>query len=338
MTVPFRVEPESSKRPAQQDPFLEFESERPSASQFPQEEPWKPTALPEPAAGATVERRESAINPTVAFALAVAGLVTATVGYYQMGQVLAGRSQFGSATQATAPAAKPAPTPTTGRLEIGSDPLGASVTVDGVSRGATPLTLTEVKAGRHDIVISRGASVVKRAVDIAAGGTSNVTAVMTAPPPPAAPPAAQGSDAAAAGTVATGWVTLDSPIEFQVFEQGKARGTTRSGRIQFSAGPHQLELVNAALEIRQPLSASVVTGRSTSLHVPLPNGLLSVNALPWAEVFVDGTAVGTTPLANLSLPVGPHQVVVKHPTLGERQESVVVKAVTPARLGLNLNR
>jgi hypothetical protein len=30
MTVPFRVDPESVRRQAAQDPFLEFESERPS--------------------------------------------------------------------------------------------------------------------------------------------------------------------------------------------------------------------------------------------------------------------------------------------------------------------
>jgi len=48
--------------------------------------------------------------------------------------------------------------------------------------------------------------------------------------------------------------------------------------------------------------------------------------------------VQETGLANLTLKVGTHSVVLRHPTLGEQQQTVVVKAVTPARLGVNLSR
>ena len=70
----------------------------------------------------------------------------------------------------------------------------------------------------------------------------------------------------------------------------------------------------------------------------MPTGYLSLNALPWAEVWVDGNAVGTTPLANLSLPIGSHEVLWRHPTLGDRRQLVIVKAKTPARAGVDFTR
>ena len=57
----------------------------------------------------------------------------------------------------------------------------------------------------------------------------------------------------------------------------------------------------------------------------MPNGRVSINAVPWAEVSIDGTPAGQTPLANLSLPIGTHEVVFKHPQFGERKQTITVK-------------
>jgi hypothetical protein len=38
----------------------------------------------------------------------------------------------------------------------------------------------------------------------------------------------------------------------------------------------------------------------------IQHALLNVNARPWANVWLDGRAVGETPLANLRVPVGEH--------------------------------
>jgi hypothetical protein len=53
---------------------------------------------------------------------------------------------------------------------------------------------------------------------------------------------------------------------------------------------------------------------------------------PWAEVWVGDQRLGETPLGNVSLPVGRHEVVFRHPQLGERRQPLVVKANTPARV------
>jgi hypothetical protein len=65
---------------------------------------------------------------------------------------------------------------------------------------------------------------------------------------------------------------------------------------------------------------------------------LSLNASPWAEVFVDGERIGETPIGNLSRPIGRHEVIFRHPQLGEHREVVVVTASGPTRLGVDLRK
>jgi hypothetical protein len=103
-------------------------------------------------------------------------------------------------------------------------------------------------------------------------------------------------------------------------------------------GRHELELVNSALQFRSPLAVTIEAGKVVTPTVAIPEGKLSVNAIPWAEVFIDGHNVGTTPLANLAVPIGTHEVVWRHPQLGERRQPVTVAAQTPARTGVNFTQ
>ena len=103
-------------------------------------------------------------------------------------------------------------------------------------------------------------------------------------------------------------------------------------------GAHRFELVNAPLEFRTTTSVQVVAGSTATAKIAIPNGLLSVNALPWAEVEIDGKPVGTTPLANISLPIGSHRVVWRHPQLGERDRTVAITATAPARVGVDFGQ
>ena len=69
-----------------------------------------------------------------------------------------------------------------------------------------------------------------------------------------------------------------------------------------------------------------------------PKGVLALNALPWAEVWIDGEKAGETPLGNLSLAVGSHDVLFHHPDLGDRRQSVVVSMKTPTRISVDLRK
>ena len=192
-----------------------------------------------------------------------------------------------------APAAAPA---AVGRLEITSDPAGARVTVDGVARGITPVSLSNVVPGNHAVSIFGADSTVTRAVTVSAGSTASVMVSLTP-----------------AGASA-GWVAFKVPFEMQLSEGGKLVGTTGTDRLMLPAGPHDLVLSNPALEFEATLSVQVAAGKTVTPTVTIPTGLLSINATPWADVLLDGQAVGTTPLANLLVPVGTHEIVFVIPS------------------------
>jgi hypothetical protein len=63
---------------------------------------------------------------------------------------------------------------------------------------------------------------------------------------------------------------------------------------------------------------------------------MAINAIPWAEVLVDNKRVGETPLSNITVPIGAHEVLFRHPELGERRMSVTVSVGEPLKVGVDL--
>ncbi len=82
----------------------------------------------------------------------------------------------------------------------------------------------------------------------------------------------------------------------------------------------------------------VLAGKTVSTTPPLPMGSVSINALPWADVTVDGHAVGSTPIGNLPLSIGRHDIVWRHPQLGERRQTVTVIADAVLRVGADFSQ
>jgi hypothetical protein len=169
-----------------------------------------------------------------------------------------------------------------------------------------------------------------------------------APTPPAAhrtapasiPPRTSQPAAAAAApiTLTRGWLTVDSQFDMQIFEDNTLLGTTKSERLSLLAGPHELRLVNKSLNFETVINVEIPAGVGITTRVATPNGTLSLNAVPWANVSLDGKSLGTTPLMNLSVPVGSHVVTWRHPQLGERRQTVVVTARGPVTLVIDLRR
>jgi len=208
-----------------------------------------------------------------------------------------------------------------GQMDITSDPSGARVTVDGNAAGRTPLKVRSLAPGRHTVVVSEGSSAVNRTVDVTAGATVNMfisLATSTAGP--------------------TGMVAFDSPLELRLLEDGHLLGLSNGSPLVLSPGRQRLDLVNDALEMRLNRTVTIEAGKTARVAVPAPNGTVFVNATPWAEVSVDGTTIGTTPLGNVPVAVGTHEVVWRHPQFGEKRRTVIVGAQTPARLTMDMGR
>ena len=114
--------------------------------------------------------------------------------------------------------------------------------------------------------------------------------------------------------------------------------SSTTSRILLLAGRHTLNLVNAELKFRAARTVQVEAGRVANVRVEVPNGVLNVNALPWAEVLVDGKRVGETPIANLAIPIGAHEVTLRNPKFPEQKHSVVISLGGPTRLGVDLRQ
>ncbi len=60
-------------------------------------------------------------------------------------------------------------------------------------------------------------------------------------------------------------------------------------------------------------------------QIDVPNGTLKLRVAPWAEVSLDGRALGTTPLKPLSLAPGAYTVRLQHPSYRPLQKRVTVR-------------
>jgi hypothetical protein len=217
----------------------------------------------------------------------------------------------------------PAPAPaavTTGALRVQTEPAGQAVFIDDVRRGTSPLTIADLSPGEHRLVVSSDAGTVRRPITITAGETLNVVVAPHAP------------------AVSAGWLRVTSPVLLQLRANGDLIGNTESARVMLPAGQHEVVMTNEALGFSRTERVTVTAGRTSEVRVTLPNGSLSINAVPWAEVWLNGERLGDTPLANISRPIGTYRVILRHPQLGERQTTVTVTARETARLGVDMRQ
>jgi PEGA domain len=135
-----------------------------------------------------------------------------------------------------------------------------------------------------------------------------------------------------------GWVSIDLPIQVEVYANGRFVGSSDRNQFALSAGQHELELVNESLKYRSSQSVVIQPGHATFISVSLPMGYLSLNAQPWSEVLIDGKPVGETPIGNLEFPIGPHRVVFRHPVHGEQTRTVVLAAGATLRLSVDMDQ
>jgi hypothetical protein len=259
--------------------------------------------------------------------------------------------------------------PAPGRLTVESRPDGAEVLVDGQGRGTTPLTMS-LDAGRHTMTLrhdgeertvpmqmAAGAEIqhyfdftVSNPADPARTNSADPTR-MNSPVPPRGtsatpvrttmsvvtdPPKAQVPKVST--PPATGWLKVEAPFEVEILERSDRLGTSGASKTMLPAGRHQISLVNQTLGYRDSRIAEVASAKTTTLRVEAPKAIVSVNAKPWADVSIDGKPAGETPIANVEVPIGSHEVVFRHPQLGERRQTVVVTTQGPNRISADLTK
>ena len=209
-----------------------------------------------------------------------------------------------------------------GQLHVRTEPAGAPVSVDGVPRGRSPVLVEGLRPGDHTVVLESEFGAVRHTVNVAAATTASLVVPLTP----------------ADGAPVSGWLSVSAPVDVQIFENKRLLGTSQSDRIMVSAGRHEIDIVNEVLGYRTTKVVQVPAGRVTSIKVEWPRGTIAINAVPWAEVWVDGDRVGETPIGNHTLPIGPHEIVFRHPELGERRYAATVTMGAPARVSVDLRK
>jgi hypothetical protein len=213
-------------------------------------------------------------------------------------------------------------TPETGSLRVESQPAGAKVLVDGTDRGVAPLIVSDLLPGDHEVVLQTPAGSARHVVSVQAGGTASLVAPVAA--------------AAAATGPVSGWLAVKAPFTLEIREDGQLIGTSDADKLMLASGKHDIQLVSDTMGYRVSRSVNVVAGKVTGVTIELPNGTVNLNATPWAEVFVDDKRVGETPIGNLSIPIGPHEVVFRHPQFGEKRHAITVTASGTTRLSVDM--
>ena len=217
-----------------------------------------------------------------------------------------------AAAASTGSAAAPTPA-NTGGLEITTEPAGARVLVDGKAAGESPVAVAALTPGRHTVTVLAEAGTVKRTVKVEAGNVAKLEV-----------------------SVFSGFAAISAPIILDVSENGRGLGTTEN-HVMLTPGHHELHLTNKELEYSTTASIDVEPGEVKQVKLD-PKGSANINAQPWAEVWIDGTKVGETPLANLPLTLGSREIVFRNPQFGERKVMATITAGAPANVSVDLSK
>ena len=186
------------------------------------------------------------------------------------------------------------------RIEIQTQPPGAHVLLDGKTAGQTPLTL-DVTPGRHVLTFMSASGSVKRNVRVDAGKSISLDVPLF-----------------------SGWVAIFAPIVLDVSENGRSIGSTEDGRLMLAPGRHALTLTNKELGYVEKRAIDIEPGEVNTLNLE-PSGSVNFNAIPWAEVWIDGKKAGDTPVANAQVPLGIREIVFRNPDYGERRVVTTVR-------------
>ena len=273
-----------------------------------------------PSAAAAILERARGAAPFVGrwVAISAAGAIVAVAawkgGVYAWRTVQPLMSRVPASDSGAAPP-RPASVPATvGELRVSSTPAGARVLVDGRDRGITPLTLTDVSPGVHDVTLTTNAGTVHRKARVAAGEIVQVDE-----------------------SIFPGWVSVLAPFDVEISEDGRPLRADEHGQLMLDPGVHTLQVRNALLDYATVARVEVTPGKATPLRVTPPSSSLTVVAAVPSEVWLDGVRIGETPLNAVAAPLGTHEVVLRRAGSAERRFTVTI-GTTPLTLDADSQR
>lgn len=212
-----------------------------------------------------------------------------------------------------------------GSITVTSSPSGAYVYMDGVYKGRTPLTLSDVSAKNHNIELDlAGYYDWKSTVSVTSGVTRYVNAQLSSIP-----------------SATTGAIDVVSyPSGANVYLDGVLKGQTPSaGVYTISSVPVGSHTLRVAMNGYQDYTTSVDVSGATTSHVTAAlqpgqgstTGFIAVASSPsGADVYIDNAYKGITPLTADGISAGTHAVRVALAGYSDWSTSVQVGAGSTA--------
>lgn len=186
-----------------------------------------------------------------------------------------------------------------GTLKISSEPVGGEVYINGSYKGITPLTL-ELYPGDYTVEIKKeGYESYTEKTRVLPGKTTSITATLS---------------------LLNGALTIFSePSGAEVYLNGTLIGSTPIQNYKITPGKYKLEITKENYE-SNIIEVTVNPGESKNISVTLSpiKGILEIVSDPLgAEVYINGTLIGTTPIKEYQVVPGVYEVkVVKEGYLG----------------------
>jgi len=208
-----------------------------------------------------------------------------------------------------------------GDLIVDSTPPGAAVTIDGESKGRTPITMSAVKAGLRSISLNLDGYRPWRGEARVEGGSQARSSVTLEPLP--------------------GSISLaSSPAGAIVYVDGESKWQTPAEIGQVAVGSHQLKLsLKGYRDWTDQVSVSPGGRVSRQVALTLMTGWASITSEPTgAKTIVDGKPIGQTPLERAELSVGEHRLNLTKDKFASVNASFTISDNTETKLNYRLEQ
>ncbi|HLC48584.1 MAG TPA: PEGA domain-containing protein, partial [Candidatus Norongarragalinales archaeon] len=205
------------------------------------------------------------------------------------GQYLAEHAILVPRSVSPTPTSSPTPTPK-GAIRGITTPTGASMRVDAISKGLTPLTITNLSVGSHSVGFTKtGYLPYSTTVPVVASATATVSAVLVPTPTPTATPTSIPT-ATPTATPSTGSIFASSnPALANLYINFQIRGLTPITVSNLTPGPATVQMSKQGYQTFQSV-VDVIAGRTINV---------SANLTPTAAPTSSPTATITaTPSVN----------------------------------------
>jgi len=227
----------------------------------------------------------------------------------------------------------PTPSPSAGSLDVRSTPTGANIYIDGTYKGATPLVVSGLSEGSHQVRLSKsGYNDHTETAFITAGKTDTISITLLPPTPlPTTPPTSP------RGGTSSGSLDISStPTGASVYIDGTYKGGTPLVVSGLSEGSHRVRLSKSGYNDHTQ-TVFITAGKTTIVSAnipPIPQitmpqviASLDVRSTPTgASVYIDGTYKGVTPLMISGLSEGSHQVKLSKSGYSDHTQTVFATA------------